>query len=129
MLALCNNKNALAGITGALIAWVSGLQMNKGRGYECSVQFPEACSITVGTPVRVCNLGADVLKDACTQNTRYTHTIYPLYPVQGTQQLHLILHECTLRARFVLVSGARTLFQSCKAWEGHRSQLKDARPS
>lgn len=44
-----------AGITGALIAWVSGLQMNKGRGYECSVQFPEACSITVGTPVRVCS--------------------------------------------------------------------------
>lgn len=42
-----------AGITGALIAWVSGLQMNKGRGYECSVQFPEACSITVGTPVRL----------------------------------------------------------------------------
>ena len=36
-----------------MAAWVSGAQFNKGRGYKCTVQFPEACSITVGTPVRV----------------------------------------------------------------------------
>jgi hypothetical protein len=36
-----------------LVSWVSGLGMNKGKGYECTVKFPEACSITVGTPVRV----------------------------------------------------------------------------
>lgn len=42
-----------AGVTAGLMAWVTGAQMNKGRGYSCVVQFPEACSITVGTPVRV----------------------------------------------------------------------------
>jgi len=41
-------------VGGGLIAWVTGLNLNKGQSYECTVRFPEACSITVGTPVRVC---------------------------------------------------------------------------
>ena len=42
-----------SGVAGLLVAWVSGLGMKRGRGYTCTVQFPEACSITTGTPVRV----------------------------------------------------------------------------
>lgn len=42
-----------AALAGGLAAWVSGASFNKGRGYQCTVQFPEACSITVGTPVRL----------------------------------------------------------------------------
>lgn len=42
-----------SGLGAGLVAWVTGAQLNKGRGYSCTVQFPEACSITVGTPVRL----------------------------------------------------------------------------
>eukprot|EP00884_Botryococcus_braunii_P003273 jgi/Botrbrau1/12947/Bobra.154_2s0008.1 len=42
------------GICLLLITWVRGGQFgNKGRGYKCVLEFPLACGIGIGTPVRI----------------------------------------------------------------------------
>lgn len=37
----------------ALIAWVRGNALRSGRPYTATFEFPTACGITVGTPVRI----------------------------------------------------------------------------
>jgi hypothetical protein len=41
---------ALVGV--ALLLWVKGTALRKGRPYSATLEFPLACGITVGTPVR-----------------------------------------------------------------------------
>lgn len=37
-----------------LIAWAKGGQLGRrGQGYQAILEFPVACGITVGTPVRI----------------------------------------------------------------------------
>lgn len=37
-----------------LIAWARGGQLGRrGQGYQAILEFPDACGITVGTPVRI----------------------------------------------------------------------------
>ncbi|CAD7702791.1 unnamed protein product [Ostreobium quekettii] len=36
-----------------LLSWARGSQLRKGRPYQATVVFPQACGITVGTPVRI----------------------------------------------------------------------------
>lgn len=35
----------------ALLVWVKGTALRKGRPYQATLEFPLACGITVGTPV------------------------------------------------------------------------------
>eukprot|EP00775_Hariotina_reticulata_P007426 gene7426-7635_t len=37
----------------ALLAWAKGTALRKGRPYHATIEFPLACGITVGTPVRI----------------------------------------------------------------------------
>lgn len=37
----------------ALLAWAKGTALRKGRPYQATLEFPLACGITVGTPVRI----------------------------------------------------------------------------
>eukprot|EP01025_Chloroclados_australasicus_P034030 TRINITY_DN3484_c1_g1_i1.p2 TRINITY_DN3484_c1_g1~~TRINITY_DN3484_c1_g1_i1.p2 ORF type:complete len:390 (+),score=24.42 TRINITY_DN3484_c1_g1_i1:46-1170(+) len=41
------------GLFFALIAWARGANLRTTRGYQIIVQFPNACGISVGTPVRI----------------------------------------------------------------------------
>lgn len=41
------------GFSVALIAWARGSALRKGHPYMATIQFPQACGITVGTPVRI----------------------------------------------------------------------------
>ncbi len=37
----------------ALIMWAKGSAMRKGSPYQATIEFPLACGITIGTPVRI----------------------------------------------------------------------------
>lgn len=44
----------MGGLTGvALLLWVKGTALRTGRPYQATIEFPMACGITVGTPVRI----------------------------------------------------------------------------
>lgn len=42
-----------AGMCVALVAWARGSALRKGTPYNATIEFPQACGITVGTPVRI----------------------------------------------------------------------------
>eukprot|EP01023_Acetabularia_acetabulum_P024614 TRINITY_DN23720_c2_g1_i1.p1 TRINITY_DN23720_c2_g1~~TRINITY_DN23720_c2_g1_i1.p1 ORF type:complete len:411 (-),score=47.85 TRINITY_DN23720_c2_g1_i1:959-2149(-) len=41
------------GLFFALISWARGANLRTSRGYQLIIQFPNACGISVGTPVRI----------------------------------------------------------------------------
>lgn len=42
-----------AGLSVALVAWVRGTALRKGTPYIATLEFPQACGITIGTPMRI----------------------------------------------------------------------------